>query len=508
MRKINSKTEGGFLGFGKKALKAELAECQKKAVLPDLIPTVIMAVDTDMSITYMNPAGAGVVGMTPEQCVGMKCYNLFKTPHCQTTECRCAQAMQKDETATGETIADPTGLNLPIMYTGAPIKDEHGTIIGAVEYVVDMTEIKNAQNKIKKCFEYQENEVVKLTGSLNKIAEGDLTAEYDVASADEVTQDSHDSFCGIQDALKATTLSLNDILGQVSSAADQVSSGSTQVSDSSQALSQGATEQASSLEETSSSITQIAGQTKTNAENATQANSLAVSAKDTAVTGNDQMKKMLEAMSDINQSSNEISKIIKVIDEIAFQTNLLALNAAVEAARAGVHGKGFAVVAEEVRNLAQRSAEAAKETTELIEGSVKNVDNGTSIADETAKALEEIVDGITKVTDLVGEIASASNEQAEGIDQINNALGQIDQVTQSNTANAEEGAAAAEELNSQANELKRMISKFNLKESNKTKYVDNMTVKKEESKSTNGKNHKIEAAKEMINIDNDDFGNF
>ncbi len=286
-----------------------------------------------------------------------------------------------------------------------------------------------------------------------KVANGDLTVSVDLTSDKDV----------LGRALRTMVERLNDLLGQVRSASEQIGSGSTQIADSAQTLSQGATESAASLEEITASMTQMASQTRLNADNAGQADSLSKEAQNAAAHGSRMMTDLVEAMADINRSGEDISKIIRVIDEIAFQTNLLALNAAVEAARAGQHGKGFAVVAEEVRNLAGRSAKAAKETAELIENSTDKTRHGNEIVEKTETALKGIVAGTTKVSDLVAEIAAASNEQSEGIGQVTTGLGQIDQVTQQNTANAEESAAAAEELASQASHLQSMLAQFKLK---------------------------------------------
>jgi len=272
-------------------------------------------------------------------------------------------------------------------------------------------------------------------------------------------------FATMKNNINTVMKSLDEALRQVSEAAGQVSSASNEISGGAQNLAQSSNEQASSLEEVSSSLEEISSMTKQNADNSNHAKILASEARDAANEGDAAMKRMADAIGNIKQSSDNTAKIIKTINEIAFQTNLLALNAAVEAARAGEAGKGFAVVAGEVRNLAQRSAEAAKNTESMIEESVRSADSGVKITEEVAKSLSKIVERTDKVGNLIAEIAAASNEQATGIEHVNVAVSQMNQVTQNNAANSEESASAAEELSSQATELANMVETFKLSNS-------------------------------------------
>jgi len=269
-------------------------------------------------------------------------------------------------------------------------------------------------------------------------------------------------FAELMENINTTVESLNSALGQVAETVEAVSLASGEINAGSRTLAEGASEQASALEQVSSSLEQMSSMTTQNADNAEQAKALSTAARELAQKGKLQMERMIEAIGRIKTSSSQTAKIVKTIDEIAFQTNLLALNAAVEAARAGDAGKGFAVVAEEVRSLAQRSAEAARNTSGMIEEAVKNAEGGVNITEKVAEILNEIVDSSNHVNDLVAEIAASAQEQAQGIEQINNGVAQMDSVTQSNASNSEESSASSEELKSRAELLRTMISEFRL----------------------------------------------
>jgi methyl-accepting chemotaxis protein len=394
-------------------------------------------------------------------------------------------------------------------------KAVEGNLTGRANAERHNGEYKNIILGINSILDEAVNPIVEAKKILEQVAKGNLR--------EMVHGNYHGDHADIKEALNLTIHSLNNALNEVQVMTDQISSGANQVANSSTAVSQGAAEQASSLEEISSTMDEIYSKSKTTTEKSSMATTLSSTTQKAAESGNSEMDRMLSAMKDINQSSDQIAKIIKAIDDIAFQTNLLALNAAVEAARAGVHGKGFAVVAEEVRNLAQRSAKAANETKELIEESIQKINNGTQIAETTSTQFSDIITSITKVNDIILEINADSEDQLTSINEINSALSQINTVTQSNTASAEESASASEELSNQSNSLVEIINRFKLqkkmkksapkiskKESAKIKERKQYPIAEQPS-NVNHPQASLEAAlipSDIINLDDDDFGDF
>ncbi len=429
------------------------------------IPATIMLVDKQYNINFMNNTGLEILGTTLEQLKGSKCYNSFKTSDCQNSKCAISQAMTKNAVFTEETDAHPNGMDINIMYTGAPVKDSEGNIVGGIEIVIDQTAQKQLERVAAKVEKFQNKEVEKLSIILNQMSKGNLSFSYEVEDFDKDTKAVYNSFKQIAENLNESLDSINDILAQVNVAIDQIGSATNEISTGSQSLAEGTSEQASSLEEISSSLEEMNSLTDKNAQSASIGKDLAREALKAVQIGSDQMTKMNESMQQIITSSDETGKILKTIDEIAFQTNLLALNAAVEAAHAGEAGKGFAVVAEEVKNLALRSAEAAKNTATLIEESKKSSQQGAQIANEVTHNFNDIKSSFEKVDTIVEEISVASDSQSTGIGQINSGVSELNKVTQRSAANAEESASASEELNSQSAELRSMIEKFTLKDS-------------------------------------------
>ncbi|MBF0117216.1 MAG: PAS domain-containing protein [Desulfobacterales bacterium] len=518
-------------------IRSLTADAEEKVDFLNKIPTPVMVVDKQFQVRFVNSTVAQVLKMSPEQCIGQKCYNLFKTPHCNTPECRVGRAMNLDNVFIGDTFANlPIG-QLPIRYSGAPLKDINGNINGAIEYVLDISKemeitknLSELTNSIlagklddrakEEMFEGNYRQIVE---GVNKILsavitplktaaifveriskgdipdkiQGDYKGEFkDIISnlnllIDSMNQIVHTAQSlangditvtitprsdkdSLMIALSTMIKDFNQIIGNVLSIAEQVSSGSQTLSSTAQELSSSTNTQASSAEEIAASMEEMNANIEQNASNAKATENIAISTSEEAVKGGAAVDKTVTAM-------KEIADKISIISEITRQTNMLALNAAIEAARAGEHGKGFAVVADAVRKLAERSQAAAASINELSNSSIK-------IAEEAGSMLQKIVPNIRRTAELVQEISAASNEQKTGGIQVNKAIQQLDQIVQQNAAVAEEMSSTSEELAAQAEYLKDAVSFFKIvKEDKRTdrferEETSKVHFKKEKSK--------------------------
>jgi methyl-accepting chemotaxis protein len=467
--------------------KAVAAEVSRIKQALDHVSGNVLLADPDGKVIYLNNAinhlfsdcendfKKGLQQFTAARVMGSSIDMFYKEPVQQRQLFLGLDRSHKDELEIG-------GRHMVVIAT--PVKSEQGDRLGTVLEWIDRTQEVLAEREIEMILEAavggRLSERIPLAGkagffaklskdfndllTVNERVIGDVQRVFSALARGEINQSIEADYQGVYAVLKqdanATVAKLVEVVQQIQMTADLVNSGSIELSRGNQNLSQRTEEQASSLEETASSMEQITSTVKNNADNSSQANQLAAAAGAVAQKGGEVVSRAVTAMGEINESSRKIAAITNVIDEIAFQTNLLALNAAVEAARAGEQGRGFAVVASEVRNLASRSATAAKEIKSLIEDSVKKVDDGSRLVDESGKTLGEIVLGVKKVTDLVGEISAASREQSAGIEEINKAVMQMDEMTQQNAALVEQAAAATEALTEQAQSLSQLTSFF------------------------------------------------